>query len=592
MKIFRNCFYDTRRSTIHLWEQKNNKNSYKSIHWVPYVFKEDEDGDVKTITGSQALMIPFPNYNEYYSYCKEHFDVYENKVHPEIQFLAEQYYDIPDDEIEAPKLRNYNMDIEVHCEKGFPSVHEALHPVVLISIYDNIENKTIVFGDKPYNGKYKGNDFLTYVHCKNEEALLISFFNYLKENPCDVITGWNVLFFDVSYLINRTRVLFGESTTLFKKFSPIDIVRTWISKDTGDMNIDIAGVTILDYLDLYKWYSPTKLESYKLDFVSNYELEKGKVDYSQYKDLRALYTENWDLYVEYNIIDAYRVAQLEEKLGYIRLVQALSLLCKTPMKFYHTMTQLIEGLMVTYFRRNKQCAPIFYGGTQETFPAAYVKEPQVGRYDWVVDLDIASSYPTAIITLNMSPETYYGRIIEITEDQIVHFTSLRKFPNFKMRKDKGVVEFTDKRLELFNMALQKRILCVAPCGTVFSTKQTGVIAEVERKVFEKRIDVKNKMIKMKKSLGDLRGDVLDKTQRRIGQYHSLQHALKIVLNAVFGTLAVPYSRYFNMDIAEAITSCGRHTIKYAEKYVNDLLNNPTDDILDELKVIKNKIEQK
>jgi len=580
--MFKNCFYDSRKSMIHLWEQVNGRNLYNTYHWVPYVFKNSDDGEVKTITGLQASKVLFSNYSEYYNTCKDSVEFYENKVNSEIQFLSERYNGISDDEIDAPKLRVYSIDIEVNSEKSFPTVYEAKHPVVLVSVYDNLENKTTVFGSKPYNGKYKDRDFLTYVHCKDESTLLISLFNHFEMNPCDVISGYNCQYFDLAYLINRSKVLFGENTDIYKKLSPIKVVRTWVSQDSKDMNIDITGVTILDYLDLYKWYSPTKLESYKLDFVCKYELEKGKVDYSEYKDLRTLYSENWDLYVEYNIIDAYRVAQLEEKLGYIKLVQALSLLCKTPMKFYHTMTQLIEGLMLTHFRRNNLCAPTFFGGTQETFEAAYVKEPQVGRYDWVVDFDIASSYPTAIITLNMSPETQYGRIIEMTEEQVMFYTTKREFPVFKIRKDRGIVTFDGKKLEIFNAALQKKLLCIAPCGTVFSTRQTGVIAEVEKKVFEKRIEIKNKMIKMKKNLSELRGKNLDKTQQKIDQFHSLQHALKIVLNAVFGTLAVPFSRYFNIDIAEAIVSCGRQTIKKAEKYVNDLLNSPTSELLLEL----------
>jgi hypothetical protein len=51
-----------------------------------------------------------------------------------------------------------------------------------------------------------------------------------------------------------------------------------------------------------------------------------------------------------------------------------------------------------------------------------------------------------------------------------------------------------------------------------------------------------------------------------------------MLSLVF--LSVPYSRYFNTHIAEAITSCGRHTIKSGEKFCNDLLNDPTDELLD------------
>jgi DNA polymerase elongation subunit (family B) len=383
--------------------------------------------------------------------------------------------------------------------------------------------------------------------------------------------------FDLQYIVNRSIRIFGEDSKLHQRLSPIQNVRTWVTKE-GDFNMDIAGVTILDYLDLYKWYAPSKIERYTLQYVSNHELEKGKVDYSEYTDLKTLYDANWDLYVEYNIIDAYRVAQLEEKLGYIKLVQNLSLLCKCPMKFYHTQTILIEAIFITYYRRNNLCAPTFFGGTQEGFPAAWVKEPSIGLHHWVSDLDITSSYPSAIITLNMSVETYYGRIIGFTEDLLMEHMKKRVLPEFDMMKDTGKVHFGGRKLDLFNEAVNKRLLCIAPCGSVFSTSIPGVISTVEKSMFYKRVEVKKKMNKMKQKLSAMSPKDAEKTKERIARYHGLQNALKIILNSTYGILATPYSRYFNVNIAEAVVSCGRHTIKQGEKFVNDLLNNPTDEL--------------
>jgi DNA polymerase elongation subunit (family B) len=372
--------------------------------------------------------------------------------------------------------------------------------------------------------------------------------------------------------------------------SPINVVRVWNSYKNDEINIDIAGTVILDYMDLYKWYSTSNLESYSLDYVAKHELEKGKLDYSEYKNLNDLYEKDWNKYVDYNVIDSLRVYQLEEKLGFISLVQALSLLTKAPMKYYHTMTQLIEGALLTYYRRNDFVAPHFSGGTQETFEAAYVKEPHKGMHSWVVDLDITSSYPTAIITLNMSPETYFGRILGFTEEKIIAFTRSRNFQKFDMLKDTGLVKFTGKRLDKFNQALSKRLLCVSPCGSVFSNKNPGILSTIQRNIFQKRKEVKNKMIKTKKSLKDLRGEELENAKEKTVQLFDLQWALKILLNAMFGILAVPYSRYFNTNIAEGITSCGRHTIRAGEKYTNELLNKPDNykPLKDFIEVLKDK----
>ena len=571
--MFKSAYYNTYSSTIHLWDSYG----YDCFHWVPYVFIKGE-GNIKTIDGISVEKKTFSSYQDYYSYCKDRHHMFEDKVRPEIQFLAERYHDTPDDQIETPFLKTYFLDIEVLHEKSFPKPEDADYPIVLISLFDNEKGTSITFGEKQC-------DIENYIYCSDEKMLLSRFFAYMNENPCDVLSGWNIQGFDIPYIINRSKKVFGEDANIYRLMSPIKIVRLWYSQ-SGEMNMDIAGTTILDYMDIYKWYSPNKLESYSLDFVSNYEIEKGKLDYSEYKDLRDLYNENWKMYVEYNIIDAKRVYEIEDKLGYIKLVQALSLLTKVPMKYYHAQTQLIEGYLLTYYRRNNLCAPHFYGGSQQTFEAAYVKEPLKGLYEWIIDLDITSSYPTAIITLNMSPETYFGRILGIDENNIMLYTKRKVFPEFDMLKNDGLVKINGKKLDNFNSALKRRLFSIAPCGSIFSTTNNGIFSIFERQVFEKRKSAKDEMLKLKLSLPELRDENLKKSKERVAQLSSQQLALKVLLNALFGITAVPFSRYFNTNISEAITSCGRQTIKAGEKYTNELLNSPNEDIMIILDQIK------
>jgi len=458
------------------------------------------------------------------------------------------------------KWRPYRRE-DFLINKGFPDPKLAEEPVCLISIRDNITQKTITFGEKEYTNTEED---VIYVHCPNEKDLLRKFFTYLADNPPDVYSGWNIMTFDLIYLINRDKRI--NDGKYYNLMSPIQDVRTWNS-EKGFTNIDIGGTTILDYMDIYKWYTPHNLERYSLDYVAKYELEEGKLDYSHSAgSLRELYSSDWDTYVRYNIIDCKRVAQLGKKLGYIRLIQSISLLTKSPMKYYNKQTQLIEGMMLTFFRRNGLCAPILKGGTQEAFEAAYVKEPQVGRHEWLFSIDITSSYPSHIITLNMSNETFFGRILHLPEESITEYTRDREFPEFKMMKEDKVVTFRSDRLENFNLALKKKLLSIAPCGSVFTNKKIGVMAQVERNGFDKRKQVK-KMMK--------EADSQDERDRLF----SLQWAIKILLNAMFGITAVPYSRYHNSDISEAITSCGRHTLKMGMKYGNDILNNPDNDLL-------------
>lgn len=574
--MFKNVHYNNRKGVMHVWEQVDGEDLYDQVQWVPYVYVASSDTSSKTLTidGKPVVRKGFSNYFDYAEFCKTNM-TYEDNVKPEIQFLAERYHNIPDDELVAPSLKVYSIDIEVHTEDSDPlhgwKPESADCKVVLISIHDMSSNKTTTFGLHPYTGKYSKEKFLDYIQCKSEEVLLLNFFNFMNRTSPDVITGWNISQYDLPYLINRIKNLFGEESNIYNKLSPIGTVRMWEREKM--YNIDIAGVHILDYIDLYKWYSPNRIENYRLETVAQYELEKGKVDYSEYKDLRTLYKENWDLYVTYNIIDALRVSQLEEKLGYIKQVQSLSLLTRVPMKFFRMVTNLLEGLFLVHLKRNNLCAPHLYGGSQEGYEGAYVKEPQRGLHGWLTSWDITSSYPTAIITLNMSLETYFGRILNMTEESVIERTKKRNFPDFEMMKEGiGRVRMSGKKLETFNKALEKRLLCIAPCGSVFATKPNGIMSNVEHNLFLQRIEIRNKMTKLKKTLLELRGDNLIKTKEKINQLNNLQNAYKTMLNSMYGGLAVPYSRWFNKNIAEAITSCGRHTMHMGEKIINQIID--------------------
>jgi len=582
-----------------LWEQIDGERLYTEIPWVPYVYIPTNKSDIKNIYGRPVAKKTFPDYYSYTNFLKENDgpNIFENKVRMETQFLGERYHGIPDEEIPVPNLKTYYLDIEVMGTEGFPDPKDANDPIILISIRDSDTSRTITFGydiieDRKYNG-----DNARYIACDTEEQLLKRFFAYIRKYPCDVISGWNIWAFDLPYIFNRTKNLLGEDkgNKAYRKMSPINVVNVWKQKLRPDeVNIDMGGIAILDYYSLYRWYGK-KLERYTLEYVSQKELKSGKLDWHSlgYKDLNEFAEKDWDTFVDYNIVDCERVHDLENQLGYIRTVQALSLLCKAPMKYYNAMTQLIEGAMVTHFRRNKLCAPHFFGGHQKTFTAAHVKEPNIGLWNWVVDVDITSSYPSHIIALNMSLETFMGIITGMSEREVIDYTNKRKFPSLKMVKEVDhnwtTVNLNEDQLKKFNSALGRGLLAIAPCGSVFSTKKTGVIAEVEKSIFFKRKEVKGMRNDFGNRVNECEGLEQKQCKDRERELDALQLAQKLMMNAFFGILAVPYSRYFNVYIAEAITSCGRHTIKSGERFCNELLNNPVESeelnsILHEMKV--------
>jgi DNA polymerase elongation subunit (family B) len=603
--MIKNIYYDNQNSIVHVWEQINGENFYDNVVWAPFVYLKTNKSVIKTIDGVPVVRKEFDSYRSYNDFQNTN-SCYENKVLPVIQFFAERYYEIEDSDIQPPKLEIHYEDIEVFSTGEFPNTIETAWPITLISI---AHSKGVqVFGCKKYTPCGAINvDDVTYVKCNDEKDLLERYFTWKRENPCDVMTGWNYCAdiknnpmggFDLPYIIRRTQKLFGTNTKLYKKLSPIGLVKMWKMDNIDNWNIDIAGVTILDFMSIYKWFTQHNLENHKLDYVARLEKVGAKLDYSDYDTLRNLYNENHDLYVEYNINDSRIVQELEKKLAYIFLIETLCLLCKNPMKNYCSQTQLVEGLLITYYRRNNLCAPEFNGGSQEYFPAAFVKEPNKGLHEWVIDLDITSSYPTAIITLNMSIETYFGRVVGFTKEHlqefkretgvhttgedgrpfyniVIQYVRKKQFPPFHILKNTGFEYYEGDKLSKFNKALEHGLLAIAPCGSIFMNKPTGVYAAVVKNIFLKRkVEKGNKFTYKEEAKQEKDPEKKANLVLLSIQKHALQYSLKLIINASFGVTAVPYSRYFNVNISEAITSCGRNTILEGEMFVNRLLNNP------------------
>jgi len=612
MKYYRNIHYDTKRSEVYLWDYNNE---FHRIPWAPFVFEITErDTGVKSIYGDNVSKIEFQNYQEYTNFQKNH-TVYENSVNPCIQYLTERYSD--NSNIELPDLHICYVDIETPYDNGFPTVEKTPATITLISCIDENDNIT-VFGIHDYNGKYINRDNFKFYKCIDEAQLLIKFMDWFDSEKFSVITGWNISSdqkmnkfggFDIPYIIRRCIRIFGEKGSPHRKLSPIRNVNLWESKiKNGVYSVDIAGITVLDYLALYKWFSFNNLESYRLDYVAEIELKQKKLDHSEYKTFYEFYTSDWDKFVDYCILDSRLVYRLEDKLGFIRLAQTLTSYCGCALKSYNTSVSLIEGLMLKYYRNNNLCAPTLHSGKQTWFPAAYVKPPLVGFHKDVIDLDIASSYPTHIIILNMSLETYYGRIIGFDKKDvddfkknkgiheplhegrpiyktIVNYTRSRYFPEFYLLKDEKIIRIDDNKLKTFNTALKRKGISIAPNGAIFKNSPKGVIAHVEQSTFEERVKQKGLKAKYKKMASEDPKNK-EKWTEMSQNRHVLQWAIKILINSMYGIMAVPYSRYFNVHMAEAVTSCGRHTIQKCEKYTDDLLNSPNEKLLNIIKEIK------
>ena len=219
------------------------------------------------------------------------------------------------------KLNIMSLDIETTSENGFPSVEEAREEILCITVKDFTSKKIITWGCGEFENS---RDDVHYIYCQNERELLMKFQEYWVQKTPDVVTGWNVKFFDMPFICRRMdRVL---SMKHMRALSPWNSIRERELHVRGQKKIyyDIIGVSTLDYYDLYQKFTYTNQESYRLDHIAFVELGQQKLDHSEFENFQDFYRNNWQKFIEYNIHDVELVDMLEDKMKLIELAVTMA----------------------------------------------------------------------------------------------------------------------------------------------------------------------------------------------------------------------------------------------------------------------------
>ena len=442
------------------------------------------------------------------------------------------------------------LDIECESENGFPEPTIAQEKVNAITIKP-FRHNAHTFGIGPWDECPKN---VKYYECVDEAQLLTEFIKYWRKESFDVITGWNVNAFDITYLCNRIDRLFGEGQ--HKKLSPWNMsdFREYMSNYAQkQMVYTLHGVNVIDYLELYRKHSPVNQESYKLDHISHVELGKAKVDYSEYGSLHSLYQNNYPLFLQYNVQDVALVEDLEDKLGLIDLTLTMAYNAKVNYADTFGMVKYWEVIIYNFLKQQGIQTPpqrLSRGSNLGQIVGAYVKEPLVGMHDWVMSFDLNSLYPHLIMQYNVSPE----KMIK------------------GGRMDVNVQSMLDETVDLSSLKTEKRT--VTPNGVMFSNDSQGMFAELMETFYEERREWKKKMIvyqQEKEVCKDAKRKV--ELDRLIKRAYNNQQVRKIALNSAYGALANQYFAFYDPNLAEAITMSGQLIIKTAEKTINKYLNS-------------------
>ena len=537
---------------------KNGRRVKMKIQYSPTLFlPSKKTSEWKTLFNENLEPMKFGDIRDARDFVRkydgvENFKIYGNDRF-EYAFIAEEFVGQIDWDLQD--IHVAIIDIEVGSENGFPDPYKATEPITAIAI-KKLGGDVTVYGCGDY--EVKGSE--TYIKCDSESDLCKKFLKDWQENCPDVITGWNIDFFDVPYLVNRIRSVLGEDEV--KKLSPWNYL--WERKVTINgrelIQYNIGGVSALDYIELYKWYAPggKSQESYKLDNIANVELGESKLSYDEYDNLHQLYKLNYQKFIEYNIKDVELIVKLEDKLKLLELALTLAYDTKTNFEDVFAQTRMWDALIYNHlFAKKIVVPPKVVQRKNSAFEGAYVKEPQVGMHRYVASFDLDSLYPHLMMQYNISPETL------IEPDNYT--------PEMKQILSQSVT--VDRLLSSEIDTSKLKDAALTPNGQFFRTDLQGFLPKMMEEMYEDRKKFKNMMLKAKQDYVNEKDETKkNEIGKLVARYNNLQLAKKVSLNSAYGALGSQYFRFYDLRQALAVTMAGQLSIRWIENKINAYMN--------------------
>ena len=559
--MYQSIYYDRSTYTYHL---RDDEKGWLDFKYTPELYKITTDGPLETLDGKRAT--PTSKYEW------RDTTLYEQDVDKCTRVLIDLFKDSDD----APTHHNI-VYFDIECEIGGTLTSEYIKTapmkITSIAVYDHtLQKYYCLILDEKKQLQYKLEDNKEIRPFDTEAELLYDFLNLWEEIDPTIITGWNSGFFDVPYLYYRLCNVVGKNEA--SRLSPLRKLN--FTEWDQSQPIELGGINHLDYMLLFKKFIVKQEPSYKLNDIGEKYVKLGKVEYEG--SLDKLFQDDVNKFIEYNIRDVEIIIALEKKLKFIELTVAICHLCHVPYEQIYLSTVLNDGAILTYLKRqgivspNKPTTinPSLKESNNDEYAGGYLKDPTPGLYEWVIDLDFTSLYPSIIRSLNMGIETLIGRIVNSGKyDNQWTYTELKQ-----MNVDDLIVierlkpDFTTARTQVTVGKLIQMIdankWIMAASGAIFQTDKSSVVCEVLTDWFNKRVEYKNLMKKAKKAGDHVKAEFYDRRQ----------HAYKIKLNDVYGCYAINGWRYTDGHkiISSAITLTGQRVTQESIKFVNKWMN--------------------
>ena len=309
----------------------------------------------------------------------------------------------------------YFCDIEVEITEGFPHPEKAENKILTVSIVTPkkqvivlgledltaVQQRRIKDNTNKYFKKFGHKWDFKYIQFKSEYDLVYTFLDkFVKKFP--MMTGWNFIRFDWTYILNRCKRLKIDAS-----------VASPTGKLDGRDSFPVH-VGVIDYMDLYQNWDRTisVKESSALDYVSNTLLKIGKIKYNG--NLQDLYNDDFEKYIYYNAVDSILVYLIDEKLKTMQTLLTLANICKIPIYKAASPVTITESLLARKFLKMGKVLGKDFNDNREgksaQYTGAYVKEPVIGMHKAVASFDFASLYPSIMRQYNISPDSFIKKV--------------------------------------------------------------------------------------------------------------------------------------------------------------------------------------
>lgn len=565
--MYQSIYYCYKDRSYYLRDDKKGWSQFQYPQTCYKRVKEYREDALPVLTGGYAI--------PYNKIDKNDTSLLERDLNKELFLLRELYWRYDED---IPTYHNtlfFDIECEIFGAMTPESIKSAPTQITSIALFDKTTKQKICFIlDKEGSITKVDEKDKIIIPCITEAELLRKYLDKLEELDPTIICGYNSAYFDVPYLYYRISKVLGQSEAL--RLSPIKKVniQEWDEKNP----IRLGGVNHLDFMLLHKKYITKQEPSYKLGEIGFKYVDLGKIEYEG--NLNQLFKVDKQMFVDYNFRDVEILDKLETKLKFVDLTVMMSHICNIPYDQIYYNSVMNEGAILKYLKKQGIVSPNKpvtnnprLREIKESYAGGYIKEPVVGLYADVIDIDFTSLYPSIIKSLNLGIETLVGRIKSEINSNYEQELSLEDL-NKKDPDDIITVEMLNKEDYTLktSQTTVKKILSIikdneytiSAAGGIFRTDERSVVAKILEGWFEKRENYRA----LKKQAGK------DKDWEKYKSYDLFQQVFKILQVACYGTFALANWRYTDGHriCSASITNTGQKATKETIKFVNNFIN--------------------